>query len=58
MVADPSVIEQATNLLYVAHNLERIADRATNIAERVIFMVTGQITDLNKGGTYADPPSL
>ncbi|HYF64465.1 MAG TPA: phosphate signaling complex protein PhoU [Herpetosiphonaceae bacterium] len=58
MVADPSVIEQATNLLYVAHNLERIADRATNIAERVIFMVTGQITDLNKGDANANPPRL
>lgn len=51
MVADPAVIEQAISLLYVAHNLERIADRATNIAERVIFMVTGQITDLNHGGS-------
>jgi phosphate transport system protein len=47
MLNDPQSIEQATSLLYVAHNLERIADRATNIGERVIFMVTGQITDLN-----------
>ncbi len=47
MLKDPQSIEQATSLLYVAHNLERIADRATNIGERVIFMVTGQITDLN-----------
>lgn len=34
-------------ILWVAHNLERIADRATNIAERVIFMTSGQIVDLN-----------
>ena len=47
MVADPSVIEQATNLLYVAHNLERVADRATNIAERLVFLVTGRVIDLN-----------
>lgn len=47
MLKDSTSIEQATSLLYVAHNLERIADRATNIGERVIFMATGQITDLN-----------
>lgn len=47
MINDPAQVEQATSLLYVAHNLERIADRATNIGERVIFMVTGQIQDLN-----------
>ena len=34
MVGDPTKIEPATRLLWVAHNLERIADRATNIAER------------------------
>jgi phosphate transport system protein len=43
MIADPKKIERATYLIWVAHNLERIADRATNIAERVIFVSTGQI---------------
>ena len=38
----PKTIEAATHFLWVAHDLERIADRATNIAERVIFLVTGQ----------------
>jgi phosphate transport system protein len=38
----PSTIEAATHFLWVAHDLERIADRATNIAERVIFLVTGR----------------
>ncbi len=38
----PNTIEAATHFLWVAHDLERIADRATNIAERVIFMVTGR----------------
>lgn len=47
MVRDPKNIERAIHLLYVAHNLERIADRATNIGERVVFMVTGRIIDLN-----------
>ena len=45
MMADPSTIRRATYLLWVAHDLERIADRTTNIAERVIFMVTGRLTE-------------
>ena len=39
----PKTIEASTHFLWVAHDLERIADRATNIAEKVIFMVTGRI---------------
>ncbi len=35
-----------TNLLLIAHNLERIADRVTNIAEDVVFMVSGQLVEL------------
>ncbi len=45
----PKTIEAATHFLWVAHDLERIADRATNIAERVIFVVTGRI------GRYKPP---
>lgn len=41
MTQDPATIQKATYLLWVAHDLERIADRATNIAEQVIFMVEG-----------------
>jgi phosphate transport system protein len=44
MIQDPGTIQRATYLLWVAHDLERIADRATNIAERVIFLVTGPLT--------------
>jgi phosphate transport system protein len=47
MIQDPSTIERATYLLWVAHDLERIADRATNIAERVIFLVTGKLVEIN-----------
>ena len=43
MIKDPRTIDPATHLLWVAHNLERVADRATNIAERVVFMVTGKM---------------
>ena len=42
MMADPSTIQRATYLLWVAHDLERVADRTTNIAERVIYLVTGE----------------
>lgn len=42
---DDNYIRRATYLLWVGHNLERIGDRATNIAERVIFMSTGEFVE-------------
>ncbi|MEM7332321.1 MAG: phosphate signaling complex protein PhoU [Chloroflexota bacterium] len=42
---DDAYVRRATFLLWVSHNLERIGDRATNIAERVVFMVTGQFVE-------------
>jgi phosphate transport system protein len=47
MLADPGTITRATHLLWVAHNYERLADRVTNICERVIFVATGQIEEIN-----------
>jgi phosphate transport system protein len=47
MGRDPSTTERAMHLMFVAHNLERVADRATNIAERLVFLVTGRVIDLN-----------
>ena len=47
MMSDPKTINRATWLLWAAHNLERIADRATNICERVVFMVTGELVEYN-----------
>jgi phosphate transport system protein len=47
MMNDTKTINRATWLLWVAHNLERIADRATNICERVVFMVTGELVEYN-----------
>lgn len=47
MIEDPKKIEGATYLIWLAHNLERIADRVTNIAERVVFMVTGKMEEVN-----------
>ncbi len=47
MLNDPHTIERATHITWVAHNLERIADRVTNICERVVYMVQGTIEELN-----------
>ena len=51
MAEDPGTITRATRLIWVAHNLERSADRATNICERVVFMVTGKMEEI-KASTY------
>lgn len=45
MATDQDVARRATFLLWAGHNLERVGDRATNIAERVIFMVTGKFVE-------------
>ena len=47
MADKPGNIKRATYLLWCAHNLERIGDRVTNIAERVIFVSTGDMKELN-----------
>jgi phosphate transport system protein len=47
MAHKPELVARATYLMWCAHNLERIADRVTNIAERVIFMATGTFGDLD-----------
>lgn len=46
MLGDPKTITRATRLIWVAHNLERSADRVTNICERVIFAVTGKMEEI------------
>ncbi|MCL4241076.1 MAG: phosphate signaling complex protein PhoU [Dehalococcoidia bacterium] len=47
MIADPSTIQRNTYLIWAAHNLERIADRCTNICERVVYTATGHMDELN-----------
>jgi phosphate transport system protein len=47
MIEDARLIDPGTHLLQVAHELERVADRSTNVAERVIYSVTGVLQDLN-----------
>jgi phosphate transport system protein len=46
VISDPKSIERANWLLWVAHNLERVADRVTNICERTIFIATGELTEI------------
>jgi phosphate transport system protein len=51
MMVDPKTTNRATRLIWVAHNLERAADRATNICERVVFTVTGKMEEIG-GSKY------
>jgi len=46
MMVDPKTINRATRLIWVAHNLERAADRATNISERAVFTITGKMEEI------------
>ncbi len=47
MRSDPTWVDVGTRLLFAAHDLERIGDRVTNIAEDVVFLATGEMEDLN-----------
>jgi phosphate transport system protein len=47
MEADKSNVERGTHLLFAAHYLERIGDRTTNIAEDIVYLVSGEVEDLN-----------
>lgn len=49
MMSDPSVINRATHLLWAAHDVERIGDRVTNIAERITYMTSGEFVHLGGG---------
>jgi phosphate transport system protein len=46
MMEDPKTITRATRLIWVAHNLERSADRVTNICERIVFFITGKMEEI------------
>jgi phosphate transport system protein len=47
MISNPASVQRNTYLIWCAHNLERIADRCTNICERVVYTATGQMDELN-----------
>jgi phosphate transport system protein len=54
MSPDPSTIDQANHLMWAAHNLERMADRVTNICERTIYIGTGQLIELENSDDEYD----
>ena len=47
VIQDPKTIERANWLLWVAHNLERVSDRVTNICERTVFVATGEMKEID-----------
>ena len=47
MIANPEIIDQANLLMWVVHNLERAADRVTNICERTVYIATGELFELD-----------
>ena len=47
MRADPANVERGTRIVIASHYLERIGDRSTNIAEDIVYLVTGDVEDLN-----------
>ncbi len=46
MIANPEIIDNANHLMWAAHNLERLADRVSNICERTVFIATGELLEL------------
>jgi phosphate transport system protein len=50
VLADPQNIDRANYLLWTAHNLERFADRVTNICERTVFIATGENKEIGSSG--------
>jgi phosphate transport system protein len=47
MIANPETIDQANLMMWVAHNIERLADRVTNICERTVFIATGELMEMD-----------
>lgn len=47
MIANPEIIDDANLLVWVAHNLERAADRCTNICERTVYIATGELLEMD-----------
>lgn len=58
MIANPGFVDQANHLLWVAHNLEQVADRVTNVCERIVFVVTGEMLEMDRTDDewFADEP--
>lgn len=55
MITDPSTVDRANLLMWVAHNLERVADRVSNICERAIYAATGQLMEIEESAGAGKP---
>jgi phosphate transport system protein len=58
MIENPSTLTRATHQLWIVHNLERVADRSTNICEQVIFMIEGEWPDMQELPTEVLPDDI
>lgn len=54
MIANPDTIDSANLIMWVVHNIERMADRVTNICERTIFIATGELLEINTSDSEWD----
>jgi phosphate transport system protein len=54
MIANPASIDHANLLMWVAHNIERMADRVTNICERTVFIATGELLEIDSSDDETD----
>ncbi len=52
MIAEPETIDRANHMMWAAHNLERMADRVTNICERIVYVATGEMRELDTSEGY------
>jgi len=52
-ISSPEITDEANHLMWAAHNLERLADRVTNICERIVFVVTGEMRELDSSDDEA-----
>lgn len=55
MIAKPAAIDRINHVIWAAHNLERLSDRVTNICERIIFVVTGEMKELDVADFERNP---
>lgn len=49
MIVDTTTVDHANHLMWAAHNLERMADRVINICERIVYVATGEMKELDSG---------
>ena len=57
MIANPSSIDHSNQILWVIHNIERTADRVTNICERIVFIATGELLEMDSSDDELETPT-